>query len=135
MVHSVEVAKQLRNMTDKLDLKWQTDYSPECIGLLHDVCKCEEYRVKKYGDEVQISWDKDQRMPGHGNKSVVMLLEFAQEDDDFFLTKEEISCIMYHMGAFTEKEEWGYYSHAVREYPNVLYTHTADMIASQILQK
>lgn len=48
------------------------------------------------------------------------------------LTEEEKMCIRYHMGAFTEKSEWEFYSRAVRRYPNVLWTHTADMIASQI---
>jgi hypothetical protein len=37
------------------------------------------------------------------------------------------------MGAFDDKERWSYYNHAIKLYPNVLYTHTADMIASAIL--
>ena len=48
------------------------------------------------------------------------------------LTDEETMCIRYHMGAFTDQKEWEYYTRAVKKYPNVLYTHTADMIASQI---
>lgn len=48
------------------------------------------------------------------------------------LTEEEKACIMYHMGAFVDSKEWEFYSRAVKKYPNVLYTHTADMIASQI---
>jgi len=39
-----------------------------------------------------------------------------------------------HMGAFDDTENWNYYSKAVNQYPNVLWTHTADMIASQILE-
>lgn len=31
-----------------------------------------------------------------------------------------------------KKSEWEFYSRAVRRYPNVLWTQTADMIASQI---
>lgn len=31
------------------------------------------------------------------------------------------------------KNEWNLYSKAVNKYPNVFYTHTADMIASQVL--
>ena len=41
-------------------------------------------------------------------------------------------CIRYHMGAFTEKEEWRLYTRAVNQFPNVLWTHQADMIASHI---
>ena len=48
------------------------------------------------------------------------------------LTQEEIACIRYHMGAFTDKVEWNYYTNAIKTYPNVLWTHTADMVASQI---
>jgi hypothetical protein len=50
----------------------------------------------------------------------------------FPLSEEEKYCVLYHMGAFSDEKEWKFYSQAVRTYPNVLYTHTADMIASQI---
>ena len=35
-------------------------------------------------------------------------------------------------GAFDDKKNWNRYGEAVTKYPNVLYTHTADMIASRI---
>ena len=41
--------------------------------------------------------------------------------------------IRWHMGAFDDRENWKYYSAAVKKYPNVLYTHVADMTASQII--
>lgn len=41
-------------------------------------------------------------------------------------------CIRYHMGAFCPKEEWNDYTRAVRAYPNVLWTHQADMLASHV---
>ena len=63
---------------------------------------------------------------GHGDKSVMMLEQFIP------LTEEEIACIRYHMGAFTDQSEWSYYTNAVHKYPNVLWTHTADMIAAHI---
>ena len=50
----------------------------------------------------------------------------------FTLTEEEILCIRYHMGAFTEKEEWNDYTRAVNKYATVLWTHTADMLASHV---
>jgi len=49
------------------------------------------------------------------------------------LTDEEIACIRWHMGAFDDKERWNNYRYAITQFPNVLYTHTADMIASTIL--
>lgn len=48
------------------------------------------------------------------------------------LTSWEIMCIRYHMGAFTDKSEWNDYTRAVRNYPNVLWTHQADMLASHV---
>ena len=36
------------------------------------------------------------------------------------------------MGAY-EKDMWNEYDKAIIKYPNVLYTHTADMIASKIV--
>ncbi|MEG2566735.1 MAG: hypothetical protein RSA84_11060, partial [Acinetobacter sp.] len=64
---------------------------------------------------------------GHGDKSVLMLAPWIG------LTEEEIMCIRWHMGAFDEKPNWNRYSTAVKRWPNVLWTHTADMVASQIM--
>lgn len=50
------------------------------------------------------------------------------------LTMEEILCIRYDMGAFVDKSEWNDYTRAVHLYPNVLWTHTADMVAAHILE-
>lgn len=49
------------------------------------------------------------------------------------LTEEERLCIRWHMGAFDDKENWNCYGAAIEEYPNVLWTHTADMVASRVL--
>lgn len=65
-------------------------------------------------------------LKGHGEKSVMLLSQFYR------LTEEEIACIRYHMGAFTPKEEWNDYTGAVHAYPNVLWTHHADMLASHV---
>lgn len=70
---------------------------------------------------------------GHGEVSIILTQQFLQSHIRApQLTNEEIACIMYHMGAFTDQKEWNYYTNAVRTYPNVLWTHTADMVASQI---
>lgn len=122
--HSFEVANQLQILTDKLDLQWEREISPWIVGLLHDVCKCDDYTLSPKTRK----WTYNKaKMDGHGDKSVRMLVSHIE------FTEEETYCIMYHMGAFVDKEEWGDYTKAVKKYPNVLYTHTADMIASQIL--
>lgn len=59
--HSWAVTKQLVCMTDKLGLKWQMRRSPVLVGMLHDLCKTEEY--EKCGD----GW-KHHRLKGHGER-------------------------------------------------------------------
>ena len=125
--HSIAVAKQLRMLTDKLGLKWQREKSPEIVGLLHDICKTDDYTwsfKSTVGDTIQ--WNDSQIVSGHGDKSVLMI------SGHFNLTPEETQCILFHMGSFTEKDQWQYYSKAVSKNQNVLYTHTADMLASQV---
>lgn len=48
------------------------------------------------------------------------------------LTDEEMACIRWHMGAFDDKENWDKYGKSIEKYPNVLWTHTADMMAARI---
>lgn len=120
--HSLALVSFLQYMTDRLGLTWEREESPAVVGLFHDVCKCDDY-VLEAGVWVSNKNKKD----GHGEKSILML------KDHIKLTQEETACIQYHMGAFTNKEEWQYYTQAVQTYSNVLFTHTADMVASQIL--
>lgn len=64
----------------------------------------------------------------HGALSVILAQRLIS------LTKEEIACIRWHMGAFEhDLTMWNYYGSAIEMYPNVLYSHTADMIASRIV--
>ena len=124
---SLQVAYELIRLTDKLELKWERTESPAVIGMLHDVCKMEDYLLEQdpaAGRRFKLNLERE--WPGHGDKSLIMLLGHIN------LTEEEKMCIRYHMGAFTDQKEWDFYSRAVRKYPNVLYTHMADMIASQI---
>ena len=122
--HSYQVGYELSKLTEKLGLKWDRPQSPMIIGLLHDFCKVDNYKFN--GDEIE--WNKDGIYPGHGEKTLLMLMGHIE------LTEQEKLCIRYHMGAFTDSREWNYYSRAVRRCPNILYTHTADMIAANIKQ-
>jgi hypothetical protein len=38
------------------------------------------------------------------------------------------------MGAFDDKENWDKYGKSIEKYPNVLWTHTADMMAARIFK-
>lgn len=138
--HSIHVAQILVHLTKNLSLKWKDPRSPYLIGMFHDLCKIDQYRhpmadveFRMYGskairpiDTTRWEYNPDTMLSGHGDKSVMLLSQF------YSLTDEEILCIRYHMGAFTDKKEWAFYTRAVQLYKNVLYTHTADMLESQV---
>lgn len=123
--HSLEVAKQLVELTRKLGLKWRTPNSPRVVGMYHDLCKCDMYVPTKWNDKFE--YNNKTTIDGHGDKSIIMALPHIK------LTDEEIHCIRWHMGAYeTDTKRWGFYARSIKKYPNVLYTHVADMIASHI---
>lgn len=122
--HSFEVAKALVQLTERNHLLWTIPRSPWVVGMFHDICKIDCYKPAIYGEGYE--YTDDTLYKGHGDKSVMLLSSY------FELTPEEAASIRYHMGAFTDKDEWKYYTRAVKRFPNVLWTHHADMIASQI---
>jgi len=133
--HSVSVTKHLLGMTKAMGLTWQKERSPYLVGMFHDLCKIDQYRHpvshttlggKVVEDHNAWEYNPNSLFKGHGEKSVMLLSQFYR------LTEEEVACIRYHMGAFTPKEEWNDYTRAVNLYPNVLWTHQADMMASHV---
>ena len=134
--HSFAVAKFLVQLTEDNHLTWKNSRSPYVVGMFHDLCKIDQYRhpaSRLIADGVTVmgsfkwEYNPDTLLKGHGDKSVMLLSQF------YTLTDEEIMCIRYHMGAFTDKSEWNDYTRAVRQYPNVLWTHQADMLASHVV--
>lgn len=124
--HSWNVGKELQNLTDKLGLKWDRPISPWVIGIFHDLCKIDQYKWD--GNTKTFEYSNKPVIKGHGTKSLIYALQICS------ITPEEQACIIYHMGAFTDSKEWSCYTDAIHKFPNVLYTHTADMIASHILE-
>lgn len=133
--HSAAVTQFLVNLTRDNHLTWKNPRSPYVVGMFHDLCKIDQYRHPDAGlqmngvpikDTGKWEYNTETLLKGHGDKSVMLLSRFYE------LTEEEILCIRYHMGAFVEKEEWRDYTRAVNLYPNVLWTHTADMLAAHV---
>lgn len=124
--HSEATYDSLQSLTIGMGLKWERPESPLIVGLFHDLCKIDSY-VKTPDGEYPYCHNEQNCIDGHGEKSVIYLQKYID------LTDEEIACIRWHMGAY-EKDtgKWDYYDRAIRLCPNVLYTHTADMIASKI---
>lgn len=121
--HSEQVTLQLVNLTERLGISWELPRSPYIVGLFHDLCKIDSY----YFVDDEIKYNNDLMLNGHGDKSLIRAMQLLQ------LSEEEMMAIRWHMGAFDVKENWKCYSKAVNKYPVVLFTHTADMIASQVL--
>ena len=120
--HSHAVAEQLVRLTEMLNLHWERPESPYIVAYFHDLCKMDQY-CKIDGE---FAYNQDVLIKGHGDKSAMLAAMYVR------LTEEEILCIRYHMGAFGDKAEQDAYSKAVQKNENVLWTHTADMYASQV---
>lgn len=136
--HSNEVRGILEDYTEKGLIEWDRPESPFIVGMFHDLCKIDVYH-EEYDTYIEddlgnkfgkgschfVFDDSDSIIPGHAEKSLIYLMPWLE------LTSQEIACIRWHMGAFDNKENWKYYSRACALDPAVLYTHTADMYASQ----
>ena len=125
--HSATVTHRLIWMTHALNLTWSRPESPFIVGMFHDLCKIDAYEPTEPCDESLAPYKhrKNLMYSGHGSRSLALLASKIP------LTEEEIACIVYHMGAY-ETEMWQGYDLAIRKFPNVLWTHTADMAASKI---
>ena len=132
--HSINVYERLVRLCEA---EWGEDgfnrESVAIIGLFHDLCKTNIYKVemrnvKENGEWVQKPYFAvDDSLPyGHGEKSVYMLSGFMK------LTREEAMAINWHMGGFDLRVQAGSYdySKAYNKYPLALMIHLADMQAT-----
>ena len=140
--HSRCVYDRLANLTHDNKLPWEREQSPFIIGMFHDLCKCDQYEKKpgaticianaevEMADGYHFEYNPHTLLKGHGIKSVMLLSQFIT------LTEEEMLCIRYHMGPYgneqEQKDEWAGFDKAIHKYPNVLWTHMADMLASKV---
>lgn len=134
--HCMNVAVELLYLTKKqVTSPWKRKESPLIVGILHDVTKIGKYKLLQdmntVTQEIEPVYVTDKEYPyfgGHGYDSAVKVLQHIK------LTLEEESCIRFHMGAY-ETEEWDAFDKAIRKCPNVLWTHTADMVASKLMEE
>ena len=130
--HSAAVMNMLLVYTEQLELDWGRKESPYIVGMFHDLCKTDDYvpvSSSKVLGESEWGYNDKRLLTGHGDKSVIMLQQLLKGN----VTMQEAVCIRWHMGAFDTKENWNAYGNAVACDQNVLYTHTADMYASRVL--
>lgn len=129
--HCINVADVLFKLSKGVVLPstkpWERPESPIIVGLLHDATKLGLYVKNEQG-----VWTHDpnyvQLGSCHGDDSRVKVNNYVD------LTEEEQLCIRWHMGAYEGPESWDGYDAAIKKYPHVLWTHTADMLASKVME-
>jgi len=135
--HSRTVTNRLIDLTVNNGLVWQNKYSPFVIGMFHDLCKCDQYKLVDNeqptvtGHNViwgsHYEYDTNTVLKGHGSKSAMLASQILK------LTEEEVLCIMYHMGAYEKTEyDWSNLDMAIKKYQNCFWVHCADMLASKV---
>lgn len=118
------------------------DESIAIAALLHDVCKADLYvKTIRQRKEVDGTWTKgvayahnDEAFPaGHGEKSVIMLLQWGLD-----LSDEELLAIRWHMGAwnipFQSLDIIKNNDLAKKKYPLVTLISAADSLAAAIIE-
>lgn len=106
------------------------------VSLLHDLCKANYYAIEMRNKKnEQGKWEQvpfytvdDQSPYGHGEKSVMMLMEFIK------LTAEEKYAIRWHMGFSEPKDNYQYLGKAMEKYPLICALHEADLEATYLLE-
>ena len=115
-----------------------SDASIIVASLLHDMCKSDLYFRKRTAQtglgQAEFGTDPGALPIGHGEKSVVMLLQMG-----LGLTDAEICAIRWHMGSWSvnqaDSEERGYFRAAEKKYPLVTLIQLADTIASKFTER
>lgn len=128
---------EVQNIMKKTDKIKINQDSVIIVALLHDLCKTNLYKVdyrntkNEYGQWVKVPYYaiEDDEPYGHGEKSVMLALEFIK------LTKEEMYSIRWHMGFTEGKEQYNYISATYNKYELAVLTHIADLKASYLMEK
>ena len=115
------------------DLLPYNNESIALVSLFHDICKIGFYTTELRNSKVDGKWIKvpyytvDDKFPmGHGDKSIIMLMEYMK------LTDDEMLAIRWHMGLSVPKEEYNMMSKAFSQCDLAVYLHIADMKATYL---
>lgn len=132
--HSLKVYEILDKKISQQDIINVNSDTIKIVALLHDICKANFYKVDyRNAKNDRGEWEKvpyytvEDSMPfGHGEKSVMMLMEFIK------LTSEEKYAIRWHMGFTEPKEQYGTIGIAYKKYPLGLMLFEADLEATYL---
>lgn len=147
--HSLNVLDALRGLLSwRSDGVWEyraagkvvdtiSDDSVIVMALLHDICKTHFYgtSTRNVKNDKTGRWEKvpyytvDDKMPlGHGPKSAMLIKQYTT------LTNQELYAIWHHMGRTGDYENDNAVGKSMQLYPAVLVLHTADMMASRLME-
>ena len=136
--HSLNVYEMLesKSHTDTWKDILKDESTIKIVSLLHDMCKANFYTVEMRNKKnEQGKWEQvpyytvnDQVPYGHGEKSVMILMEFIK------LTAEEKYAIRWHMGFSEPKENYSALGKAMEKYPIVCALNEADLEATYLLE-
>ena len=128
---SVNVATTLQTITERLGLRWDQPDSPLIVGMFSSL-----YRLDLYLDsDTQSSVTAGTkhfctvRTSDYLPSNLVLQQCIFYLATQFRLTKEEIFCILCGQDGVKEEE----FFKAVKECPNVLFAHTANIYVDQCL--
>ena len=139
-LHSLNVYDALKELVKQFQEIEVSEESIAIAALFHDLCKANYYAVgtKNVKDELTGQWHKepfykaeDQFPVGHGEKSVIILLQYMK------LTDEEIYAIRWHMSGFDSAVKGGDFgcSKAYDMCPFAVLLHLADMEATYLMEE
>ena len=125
--HSLNVTTRLSVLSTQMHIHWSREESIYIVGMLHDLVKCQCYKLNPDGKTysyVQPKW------PGHGTASVMI----ATVELGIQLSPDEAAAITYHMGAFgLTGRALDEFDAALDAFPGqIIATHTADWSASRL---
>ena len=125
--HSLNVTRRLVEMSDALGTDWSREESPYIVGMLHDLVKCQCYRLNPDGKTYSYEQPK---WPGHGTASVMI----ATVELGIQLNPDEAAAIAWHKGAFgLQGRALDEFDAALDVFPSQIFaTHTADWATARI---
>ena len=139
--HSVHVYRRLRRLyiSELKNGEMPSQDEEEkiaVVGLLHDVCKANFYRLQKRNrknaegiwEQYDAYFVEDSLPYGHGEKSTYIVSSFMK------LSREEALAIRWHMGFSDDNFRAGGYSvgNAFEKFPLAVITHMADLEATYL---
>lgn len=125
--HSVNVTSRLVALSRAMGVVWSRAESPYLVGILHDLVKCQCYRLNADGQTYSYVHPK---WPGHGVASVMI----ATVELGIQINPDEAAAIIHHMGAFgLTGRALDEFDAALDAFPGpIIATHTADWSAARL---